>query len=74
MRYQHIIMLFSKPTFNNGLLKPKDVDSSINLNDRKFNGSYWILFQIIYRDSMYGVAWNSKPLCEIPILKFWTKF
>ncbi len=33
-------MLFSKPTFNNGLLKPKDVDSSINLNDRKFNGSY----------------------------------
>jgi hypothetical protein len=33
-----------------------------------------MLFQIIYKDSIYGVAWNSKPLCEIPILKILTKF
>jgi len=33
MIYQHIIMLLSKPTFNNGLLKSKYVDSLINLKE-----------------------------------------
>jgi len=74
MIYQIYNNVIPKTHFYNGLLKSKDVDLSINLNDRKFNGSYWILFQIIYRDSIYGVAWNSKPLCETPILKIWTKF